>query len=570
MTSGSGLGIDPTLLDRAMLATSTSFTIADALQDDLPLVWVNAAFTATTGYSFDEAVGRNCRFLQGPGTSRDALAQIRSAVAGQRPVTVTLLNYRKDGTPFWNELAIAPIRDADGQVTHFVGVQADVTARVEVQRARDDALVQAEVSAGRLTLLADFTARLAGSLEADEIVSQLVDVLVPRMASWVVVHLYDDGERAVRSTAKHERMDSDPAVAELLRDLDRAIAENLPNSLPAARVLRGEIPSALITDVAAHPRAAGLYDDDRSGIARRLGISSMLVVPLRTRSRVVGSISVVGDGSRRPFGQADLDLALELAGRAGLMLENSMLYERERAAAGTLQRSLMPRVPTLPGLTVAAEYLTATDEAAVGGDWYDVFALESGAVGITVGDAMGHNFDSAAAMGKLSTMLRSYAWTGAEPGRVLDAVDGLLAGTGLEYLATCCYGTIRRVDSGARFAYSSAGHPAPVLRDPDGRTRLLDDGRGAMLGVAKLRPGGPARPNAEVDLPRGSTLIFFTDGLTDSVGPDLDVSEAMQRVARIVAEQPVRAEPRDIVATLVKQSDGGRIDDIAVIAVRID
>jgi serine phosphatase RsbU (regulator of sigma subunit) len=91
-----------------------------------------------------------------------------------------------------------------------------------------------------------------------------------------------------------------------------------------------------------------------------------------------------------------------------------------------------------------------------------------------------------------------------------------------------------------------------------------------MLGVARLRRGDGGRRNAAVELPRGSILVFFTDGLTDSAGADLDVGEALQRLADIVADQPVGAAPRDLVAALVEQSDGGRVDDIAVIAVRVD
>ncbi len=97
----------------------------------MPLVWVNPAFTATTGYTAAEVLGTNCRFLQGLGTDREAVARIRAAVDDGRTVGETLLNFRKDGTAFWNQLTISPVHDDHGMLTHFVGVQADVTARVE-------------------------------------------------------------------------------------------------------------------------------------------------------------------------------------------------------------------------------------------------------------------------------------------------------------------------------------------------------------------------------------------------------------------------------------------------------
>ena len=137
------------LRDRAVLATRVSFTISDPSRPDNPLVWVNPAFSATTGYGFDEVVGQNCRFLQGPDTDRRVVGDIRRSLEQGRPITTTLLNYRKDGAAFWNELSISPVFDQDGRLTHFVGVQADVTARVDAQHARDEALQQAEIAAGR-------------------------------------------------------------------------------------------------------------------------------------------------------------------------------------------------------------------------------------------------------------------------------------------------------------------------------------------------------------------------------------------------------------------------------------
>lgn len=128
--AGAAPGEPPaSLLERALAAAGEGIVIADARLPDMPLIYVNAAFEEVTGYSRAEALGRNCRFLQGPGTDPGALAQIRRAIAERRAVVVELLNYRKDGTPFWNRLTITPVFDAGGEVTHFIGVQSDVTAR---------------------------------------------------------------------------------------------------------------------------------------------------------------------------------------------------------------------------------------------------------------------------------------------------------------------------------------------------------------------------------------------------------------------------------------------------------
>jgi sigma-B regulation protein RsbU (phosphoserine phosphatase) len=116
-------------------------TIADARLPDRPLIYVNEGFERVTGYPAAEALGRNCRFLQGADTDPAAIAEIRAAVAAERECVVEILNYRRDGTPFWNRLSITPVRDERGEVTHFIGIQSDVTARrtaeEELRRAKE-------------------------------------------------------------------------------------------------------------------------------------------------------------------------------------------------------------------------------------------------------------------------------------------------------------------------------------------------------------------------------------------------------------------------------------------------
>lgn len=117
------------LKDRALDVAAEGITIADARQPDRPLIYINQGFERMTGYPVAEVMGRNCRFLQGPGTDASAVAEIRAALAECRPCVVEILNYRKDGTTFRNRLSITPVRDGVGAVTHFIGVQSDVTDR---------------------------------------------------------------------------------------------------------------------------------------------------------------------------------------------------------------------------------------------------------------------------------------------------------------------------------------------------------------------------------------------------------------------------------------------------------
>ncbi len=123
------------LKDRALAVAAEGITIADARAADRPLIFVNEGFERLTGYAAAEALGRNCKFLQGPETDPATVQEIRSALAEERDCTVEILNYRRDGTPFWNRLSITPVRDDAGTVTHYIGIQSDVTSR---RRAEED------------------------------------------------------------------------------------------------------------------------------------------------------------------------------------------------------------------------------------------------------------------------------------------------------------------------------------------------------------------------------------------------------------------------------------------------
>ncbi len=123
-------------LNRRIFRSVTSgISVANARLPDLPLVYVNPAFEIMTGYSLEDVLGRNCRFLQGSDHDQHAVSELREALRKEREVTVVLKNYRKDGTCFWNELRLSPIRSRTGELTHFVGIQTDITARVEFESA---------------------------------------------------------------------------------------------------------------------------------------------------------------------------------------------------------------------------------------------------------------------------------------------------------------------------------------------------------------------------------------------------------------------------------------------------
>ncbi len=139
------------VLQRAMATTSEGITISDARRADMPLIYVNEGFVRLTGYSRQEVLHRNCRFLQGPDTPPEEVDKIRAALNEGRQYTGELLNYRKDGSPFWNRISLTPLRNSQGKVTHYVGVQSDITERVQAEKSVRDALTLLESVNQQLT-----------------------------------------------------------------------------------------------------------------------------------------------------------------------------------------------------------------------------------------------------------------------------------------------------------------------------------------------------------------------------------------------------------------------------------
>ena len=141
---------DNQLFDRKLDPSTQALTLADARRPGAPLVYVNSGFEKMTGYTRVDAVGRNCRFLQGPETSAEAVTQMRSAIAASRTLIIDVLNYRKDGSPFWNRLSLTPVKNPDGQATHYIGIQSDISR----MRALQDRLHEIALDIARTNMLA--------------------------------------------------------------------------------------------------------------------------------------------------------------------------------------------------------------------------------------------------------------------------------------------------------------------------------------------------------------------------------------------------------------------------------
>lgn len=152
------------LKDRALEAAAEGIVIVDARRPDMPVIYVNSGFERLTGYPAESALGKNCRFLQGPGTDPAAAAEIRRAIAEKRECLVEILNYRRDGTAFWNRLSITPVYDRAGRLTHFIGVQSDITARKNAEEALRQATSELEAVNRRMKMELDRAARIQQAL----------------------------------------------------------------------------------------------------------------------------------------------------------------------------------------------------------------------------------------------------------------------------------------------------------------------------------------------------------------------------------------------------------------------
>ncbi|QLK25153.1 PAS domain-containing protein [Natrinema zhouii] len=196
---------DRLVKDRALAAAPVGVTISDPDREDNPLVYSNEAYEAITGYEYDDVVGRNCRFLQGPESDEDTIAEMAAAIDEERPVTVELKNYRKDGSEFWNEITIAPVRDEDGRVTNYVGFQNDVTARKEAELALEERTAELEYILDRVEgLIQDVTDVIAGSTDRSTLESEVCARIAAEDAydgAWIGERNPATGAIDVRSSA---------------------------------------------------------------------------------------------------------------------------------------------------------------------------------------------------------------------------------------------------------------------------------------------------------------------------------------------------------------------------------
>ncbi|MFE5481538.1 SpoIIE family protein phosphatase [Streptomyces sp. NPDC056527] len=429
---------------------------------------------------------------------------------------------------------------------------------------------RAEVARGRLQLLYEAGVRIGTTLDVVRTAEELTEVAVPRFADFVTVELLEPvlrGEEPsgafteMRRTALNGTQTEHPfqPVGDVIRFV-------VPTT-PMARALDGGH-AVLVGDLMT---ADGWQAQDPEGATDALafGLHSLVAVPLLARGVVLGMANFWRAESADAFGEEDLTFAEELTARAAVSIDNARRFTREHAMAVALQRSLLPRVlPELSAVDVAYRYLPA--KAGVGGDWFDVIPLPGARVALVVGDVVGHGLHAAASMGRLRTAVHNFSTLDLPPDELLGHLDELIdridrPDTGGEYGdeagagdaddkedggnermtgATCLY--VVYDPASGRCTMARAGHPGPALVHRDGRVEFPEVPAGLPLGV-----GGMPFEVTELQLPEGSRLVLFTDGLLEDRDRDFDTGLGLMCDALATTGRSPEQACADVLAALL-------------------
>lgn len=433
-----------------------------------------------------------------------------------------------------------------------------------------------------LGLVNEAGASIGSTLDVQRTAQELADFAVPRFADFVFVDLLENPFGGDRPGA--------PAPAEGERPaMRRAGMSSVREGCPEAVVRVGETVDFVPPPHDAHflldgdpvllpaldPDSHGwtVEQPERAARLREFGLHSLISVPMRARDTVLGLTTFMRSQNPVPFDEDDVAPARELVARAAVCVDNARRYTREHTAALVLQRSLLPH--TLRGgtaLDVASSYLPADAKDGVGGDWFDVIPLSGARVGLVIGDVVGHGIGAAATMGRLRTAVQTLADMDLPPDELLARLDDLVLRLSEEERAggpaerggttvvgaTCLYAVYDPANGSCTMA--RAGHPPPVVVTPDNTVSFPDLPAGPPLGL-----GGLPFESLEIELPEGSLLGLYTDGLIE--GADKDLGRGMERLGRAVSRDGMPLE--DLCPAVVKELlPVPQPDDIALLLAR--
>lgn len=425
---------------------------------------------------------------------------------------------------------------------------------------------RAETARERLDILYAAGVGIGTSLDVTRTAQELGELAVPRFADYVTVDLFDTvlaggqpgGVTPLRRTALSGITAQVP-----LYPVGRQI--RYVETSPQGRTLHSG--RAVLEPRLDQAPGWQAQDYERSAQVVEYGIHSLITVPLRAGTLVLGVVSFWRSVKPEPFDEDELALGEELVARAAVSIDNARRYTREHSMAVTLQRSLLPRrLPEQNALDVAYRYLPA--QAGVGGDWFDVLPLPGARVALVVGDVVGHGLHAAATMGRLRTAVHNFTALDLPPDELLGLLDELVGridqdeaaddSTAPVTGATCLYAIYDPVAGSCVIA--RAGHPPPALIRPDGTVEFPEVPAGPPLGL-----GGLPFETTELRLAEGSRLVLYTDGLVEDRAHDIDVGlEQLRRALETAGETPEET-CRTVLDARLPDRPG---DDIALLVAR--
>ncbi|MFM9447315.1 SpoIIE family protein phosphatase [Streptomyces acidiscabies] len=544
------------------------------IDPDLRVRRANERFASLFGGTPDDHRGRGVTdYLQRSEAERVTAILKRVLQTGDSITDMHVTGFTPDSDErrHWS-INLYRVHSGSGRPIGIAWLGIDITARRAAAR-------EAAAARRNLALLNEAGARIGNSLDLETTARELLDVVVPGFCDLATVDLYQgllagdetppglaDGSAELRRVAFASAVSDVPFTATGGTPIPVGSVHHFPFTSARADALRTARPQHI-------PGAEG-------GL-----VQSTLAVPMVAHDTVVGLAQFSRTKGSEPFGDRDRDLAVELAARAAVSIDNARLYRRERERALILQRSLLPPGdPIASGLDIACRYLPGNASTGrpseVGGDWFDVIELPGHRTALVVGDVMGRGLRAAVAMGELRTAVRTLALLDTEPAEVLTALDEIARGLGTPggvqqatraarrpreadlsevYLATCVYAVYDSVTR--RCTFANAGHLPPVLVEPGEPALMLDVPPGMPLGV-----GGEPFEEVEVELPEGALLALYTDGLVESRDHPLD--EGLQAFVGALTDpaQPLEDVCDHVLNTL--DSHHGE-DDIALLMARV-
>ncbi len=504
-----------------------------------------------------------------PDDREHVLEVVQHAVETQSAYRVDHRVVWPDGSVHWVAGAGSAVVDDQGATLGTVGCCADVTDRItkEHERARlaEMAVAAADterVQRERLEFLSAINDALNRSSSVDEIMTNVTNTVVPRLGDWCSMHVTVDDPRTPLVAIAHV----DPEMVAYALELQQRFPYDPDAAVGVAHVIRtGQ--TLFYPDITADVMADVEATEEERAIIDQLALRSAIAVPLVKRGRVLGAMQFVMSSSSRRYTSEDVTLAHAIAGRIASSLENSRLNDQQRIIAHTLQQSLLPQsLPEIPGVEIAVRYWAAGETTEVGGDFYDVFSLDTGGWGFVVGDVCGTGPEAASLTGLARHTIRDSAWHGDTPTEVLRSLHRAVKRSGSGSILTALYAVLDGVDGEPRLTVVCGGHPLP-LHAAGGVARAIGL-PGTLLGAFD----DCSFSSVSTALAAGDFVLLYTDGATDVAPPHgLDSEE----FAEIFARATVGAESADEVADRIHQALESilpfdrRNDDIALLVVRI-